>query len=65
MSLKELAEDSDSGHDSADSLAAGPVDDRERIVHLETAVAWIREEMVGSAAAIYMYSACACTHGVI
>ena len=49
LSEKELAEDSDSGHDSADSLAAGPVDDRERIVHLETAVAWIREEMVGRA----------------
>ena len=52
MSLteKELARDSqdeDSGHDSADSLTAGPVDDRERIVHLETAVAWIKEEMVG------------------
>lgn len=46
---KDLAEDSqdeDSGHDSADSLAVAPVDDRERIVHLETAVAWIREEMV-------------------
>ena len=39
--------DSDSGHDSADSLTAVPVDDRERIVHLETAVAWIKEEMVG------------------
>jgi hypothetical protein len=42
------SQDEDSGHDSADSLAAGPVDDRERIVHLETAVAWIKEEMVSS-----------------
>ena len=40
------SQDEDSGHDSADSLSAGPVDDRERIVHLETAVAWIKEEMV-------------------
>ena len=40
------SQDEDSGHDSADSLAPMPVDDRERIVHLETAVAWIREEMV-------------------
>ena len=52
MSLPEKdlsADDSqgeDSGHDSADSLREMPVDDRERIVHLETAVAWIREEMV-------------------
>jgi hypothetical protein len=51
MSLteKDMADDSsldgDSGHDSTDSLTAVPVDDRERIVHLETAVAWIREEM--------------------
>ena len=44
-------QDGDSGHDSADSLVAMPVDDRERIVHLETAVAWIREEMVSSGAA--------------
>ncbi|CAI8053245.1 hypothetical protein GBAR_LOCUS29118 [Geodia barretti] len=42
------SQDEDSGHDSADSLSAGPVDDRERIVHLETAVAWIKEEMVRS-----------------
>lgn len=42
----EDSQDEDSGHDSADSLAAMPVDDRERIVHLETAVAWIKEEMV-------------------
>ena len=48
---KDLAGDSqdeDSGHDSADSLAAPLVEDRERIVHLETAVAWIKEEMVSS-----------------
>lgn len=38
--------DEDSGHDSADSLTTMPVDDKERIVHLETAVAWIKEEMV-------------------
>ena len=37
----------DSGHDSAESLN-GPVDDRERIVHLESAVSWIREEVVSS-----------------
>lgn len=40
------SQDEDSGHDSADSLAGVPVDDKERIVHLETAVAWIKEEMV-------------------
>ena len=54
---KDLAEDSqdeDSGHDSADSFAVAPVDDRERIVHLETAVAWIREEMVGWKTAMYL-----------
>ena len=42
----EDSQDEDSGHDSADSLAPVAVDDRERIVHLETAVTWIREEMV-------------------
>lgn len=42
----EDSQDEDSGHDSTDSLKDVPVDDRERIVHLETAVAWIREEMV-------------------
>ena len=34
----------DSGHDSVDAL-----DDRERINHLETAVAWIRGEVVSGA----------------
>ncbi len=43
----------DSGHDSVDSLhvsssgsGAADVDDRERIAHLETAVGWIRQEVV-------------------
>ena len=43
--LAEDSQDDDSGHDSADSLVA-PMDDRERIVHLETAVSWIKEEVV-------------------
>lgn len=48
LSEKHSADDSpdeDSGHDSADSLNV-PVDDRERIMHMESAIAWIREEVV-------------------
>ena len=48
LSEKHSADDSpdeDSGHDSADSLSV-PVDDRERIMHMESAMAWIREEVV-------------------
>ena len=37
--------DNDSGHDSVDSLHT-PVDERERIDHLASAVAWIRQEVV-------------------
>ncbi len=50
----------DSGHDSVDSLHVGSasgtadVDDRERIAHLETAVGWIRQEVVSEV----MYAAC-------
>ncbi len=40
----ELDED-DSGHDSVDDIS-NPADERERIASLETAVAWIREEVV-------------------
>jgi len=36
--------DDDSGHDSVDSLHTS-MDDRERIEHLATAVAWIRQEV--------------------
>jgi len=48
LSEKHSADDSpdeDSGHDSADSLSV-PVDDRERIMHMESAMAWIKEEVV-------------------
>ena len=39
--------DEDSGHDSVDDAAVQtPTDERERITHLETAVAWIRKEVV-------------------
>ena len=37
--------DEDSGHDSVDSLHTA-ADERERIAHLETAVSWIRQEVV-------------------
>ena len=37
--------DEDSGHDSVDDIST-PADERERIASLETAVAWIREEVV-------------------
>ena len=37
--------DEDSGHDSVDSLHTS-ADERERIAHLETAVTWIRQEVV-------------------
>lgn len=53
----EDSQDEDSGHDSTDSLKDVPVDDRERIVHLETAVAWIREEMVSRVYPMVVYSA--------
>ena len=45
---EKIREDSeDSGHDSVDSLhVSSDVDDRERIAHLETAVSWIRQEVV-------------------
>lgn len=48
LSEKHSADDSpdeDSGHDSAESLNV-PVDDRERIMHMESAISWIREEVV-------------------
>lgn len=51
--------DEDSGHDSVDSLHT-PVDERERIEHLATAVAWIRQEVVSAAVSVpivtYMWS---------
>lgn len=37
--------DDDSGHDSVDDISTA-ADERERIASLETAVAWIREEVV-------------------
>lgn len=37
----------DSGHDSVDDFQSA-ADDRERVNHLETAVAWIRGEVVSS-----------------
>ena len=37
--------DEDSGHDSVDDISTA-ADERERIASLETAVAWIREEVV-------------------
>lgn len=37
--------DEDSGHDSVDDTSS-PADERERIASLETAVAWIRQEVV-------------------
>lgn len=37
--------DEDSGHDSVDDIGT-PADERERIASLETAVAWIRQEVV-------------------
>lgn len=37
--------DDDSGHDSVDDVGT-PADERERIASLETAVAWIRQEVV-------------------
>ena len=43
--------DEDSGHDSVDSLHT-PVDERERIEHLATAVAWIRQEVVSAAVSV-------------
>lgn len=38
-------EEDDSGHDSVDDISS-PADERERIAGLETAVAWIRQEVV-------------------
>ena len=38
-------DEGDSGHDSVDDMSS-PADERERIASLETAVAWIREEVV-------------------
>ena len=40
-----LEMDDDSGHDSVDDISTA-VDERERIASLETAVAWIRQEVV-------------------
>ena len=40
--------DEDSGHDSVDDIST-PADERERIASLETAVAWIRDEVVSLA----------------
>lgn len=37
--------DEDSGHDSVDDISTA-ADERERIASLETAVAWIRQEVV-------------------
>lgn len=37
--------DEDSGHDSVDDISS-PAEERERIASLETAVAWIRDEVV-------------------
>ncbi len=37
--------DEDSGHDSVDDIST-PADERERIASLETAVSWIRDEVV-------------------
>lgn len=45
--------DEDSGHDSVDDISS-PADERERIASLETAVAWIRQEVV---------SDCLCSEG--
>lgn len=40
--------DDDSGHDSVDDINNLAADERERIASLETAVAWIREEVVSA-----------------
>lgn len=56
----------DSGHDSVDSLQTGSmndsgpadVDDRERIASLETAVGWIRQEVVRRRLAIDVVRPC-------
>ena len=47
--------DEDSGHDSVDDIST-PADERERIASLETAVAWIRDEVVSVAG----FEACFC-----
>ena len=44
-SSQDLDLDEDSGHDSVDDINS-PADERERIASLETAVAWIRQEVV-------------------
>ena len=45
-SEKDRSMDEDSGHDSFDDVYTSPAEDRERIEHLETVVAWIRKEVV-------------------
>ena len=47
--------DDDSGLDSVDDIQS-PADDKERITHLETAVTWIRNEVVSQSQYYILYS---------
>ena len=45
MSLETLSHEEDNGEDPCQSIRP-PSDDRERMLHLETAVAWIKQQVV-------------------
>lgn len=47
----------DSGHDSVDDMSS-PANERERIASLETAVAWIREEVVSFSEITFRFGSC-------
>ena len=47
MSLETLSHEEDNGEDPCQSIRP-PSDDRERMLHLETAVAWIKQQVVRS-----------------